>query len=87
MYRRFWFEFQPIGRPSPLNLGCGVTAHDHADAVALLQACVFPNEGPLEIVRVVEDVALSSQNHVAPNIGAIGVRGIWFPQGYAENAS
>ena len=84
MYRRFWFEFQPIGRPSALNLGCGVTAHDHADAVALLQACVFPNEGHLEIVRVVEDVKLDDleKNHVLPNLGETYMRGIWFPQGY-----
>ena len=84
MYRRFWFEFQPPARPSALNLGCGVTALDYADAVALLQAYVFPNEGPLEIVRVVEDVKLDDleKNHVQPNLGTTYLRGIWFPQGY-----
>ena len=88
MDRRFWFVFEPIGRPTALNLGCGVTAHDRADAVALLQTFVFPSEGPLKIIRVVEDVKLDDleKNHVLPNLGKTYVRGIWFPQGYTEDA-
>lgn len=83
MGRRFWFEFERFADPTPLNLGCGVTAYDREDAIRLMQSCIFGNEPLPRIVRVVEDVALSSleQNHVAPNIGLINVRGIWFPQG------
>jgi hypothetical protein len=84
MYQRFWFEFEPIGRPTALNLGCGVTAYNRADAVALLEAFVFPIEQPLKILRVVEDVKIDDleKNHVLPNLGKTYERGIWFPQGY-----
>jgi hypothetical protein len=84
MYRRFWFEFEPIGRPTAPNLGCGITAYNRADAMGLLEDFVFTTEGPLNIVRVVEDVKIDDleKNHVLPNLGKTYERGIWFPQGY-----
>ena len=84
MDRRFWFEFERIDRPTPLNLGCGVTARDREDALGLMRTNIFPDRPMPRIVKVVEDVEPASleQNHVAPNIGAMDLRGIWFPQGY-----
>ena len=39
--RRFWFKFAPFGYPTPLNLGCSVTAHDLDDALRLIKERVF----------------------------------------------
>ena len=82
--RQFWFKFEKLPRPIPLNLGCGVSAFDYEDALSLLKDRIFGPNGPPEIIQCVEDVKKSDleKNHVLPNIGPMDVRGIWFPQGY-----
>ena len=82
--RRFWFNFELIDTPTVLNLGCGVTAHDYDDAIALLQERIFSKETIPKITRCIQDVDVSTldASHVLPNLGLVVDRGIWFPQGY-----
>ncbi len=70
-----------------LVLGCGVTAYDREDAIDLMQRHIFGNREMPKISHVTDDAELGSlnQGHVAPNVGNMNVRGIWFPQGYDEN--
>lgn len=84
--KRYWFNFEKFGKPTPLNLGCGVTAYDYDDAVNLLGQRVFTGKELPRIAGYTEDVDVSTldQKHVLPNIGLVTVRGIWFPQGYEE---
>lgn len=84
--RRYWFNFEKLAKPSPLNLGCGVTAFDYDDAISLLGQLVFAEKELPRIIGYREDVDISTldQKHVLPNIGLVAVRGIWFPQGYEE---
>jgi len=84
--RRFWFRFEQIPTPTPVNLGCGVTAFSREDALALLRERVFGENGTPPLVEIIDDItrtALESK-HVAPNIGKLEERGVWFPQGYDE---
>ena len=84
MLKRFWFKLSPLP-PNPLNLGCGITAYDYDDAVALLKERVFSRSGKSpEIISFVEDVDISSldEKHVKPNMEVPVVRGVWFPKGY-----
>ena len=80
--RRYWFTFEKLGKPSALNLGCGVTAYDYDDAISLLGQRVFVGRQLPEIVGYSEDVDVSGLDpkHVLPNIGVVTVRGIWFPK-------
>ena len=84
--RPYWFNFEMLNKPSPLNLGCGVTAYDYDDAITLLGQRVFAGRELPRIVGFREDVDISTldQKHVLPNLGSVLVRGIWFPQGYEE---
>jgi len=84
--RRYWFNFEKFGEPTPLNLGCGVTAYGYDDATSLLRDRVFAGKELPRIIRCSEDVDVSTldQKHVLPNISLVAVRGIWFPQGYEE---
>lgn len=82
--RRFWVRFERIAPPTFLNLGCGVTARDEADALALLEECLVGLsivERLPRVDRVVEGVSFEDleQNHVAPNVGNMVARGVWFP--------
>jgi hypothetical protein len=84
MLKRFWFKFVQLP-PSPLNLGCGITAYDYDDAIVLLKERVFSRSDQVpEIVSFVEDIDISSLNekHVKPNMEVPVIRGIWFPKGY-----
>lgn len=83
--KRYWFTFEHLPTPTPLNLGCGVTAMDLNDAQQLVAGKIFP-EGPMpHIVSVQENIAISEldSRHVVPNMGTITQRGIWFPLGYS----
>jgi hypothetical protein len=84
--KRFWFEFEKQAALSVLNLGCGVSAWDRADAETLMQERLFEKNGLPTIVRCIEDVDMREldQKHVIPNMGLVTDRGIWFPQGYAD---
>jgi hypothetical protein len=84
--RRFWFEFEadPTGLPLGMSYGCGVTARDYDDALALLRERAFPGGVIPRFLRSVEDVDVSTLDprHVLPNMHPPVVRGIWFPMGY-----
>jgi hypothetical protein len=85
MLKRYWFKFTTLP-PSPLNLGCGVTAYNYDDALALLKEQVFADRDPIPgITSFVEDVDISSldEKHVRSNMGVPVKRGIWFPKGYS----
>jgi len=62
-------------------LGCGVTARDLADAIALIQEHVCRGAPLPDLLSVVEDVELTDLDagHVLPNIGFPEFRGVWFP--------
>ena len=83
LYRRFWFRFRPMNEPTPLNLGCGVTAVGYEDALALMKDMVFAGAALPEIVECVEDVDVMTLDpgKVRSNIGVVGWRGVWFPLG------
>ena len=83
MKRRFWFNFKQFDTPTPLNLGCGVTADSLDGAIQLLRSKVFLKEH-FEIVQTIEDVEISSldEGHIRPNMGNPMMLGIWFPLGY-----
>jgi hypothetical protein len=81
---RYWFSFEKFDRPTPLNLGCGVTAFDYDDAIKLLNERIFSSEKFPRIVNCIADIDVSTldPNHVLPNLGLVSDRGIWFPMGY-----
>jgi hypothetical protein len=83
MLIRFWLKFSPLP-PSPLNLGCGVTAYDYNDALTLLRERVFVGKLMPKIVEVVEDVDIRTldTNHIIPNMESPAIRGVWFPMGF-----
>jgi hypothetical protein len=82
MLHRYWFTFENSPQPSILNLGCGVTAVDEADARQMIEDQVYPAHGFQEIKGVVTDVDISTldQGHVVPNMTMPLVRGVWFPR-------
>jgi hypothetical protein len=83
-FHKFWFEFETLNYPTQLNRGCGVTARDKEDAIALITAKVFGNKEVPIITNIIENVELDelNQSHVRPNIGDPEIRGVWFPLGY-----
>lgn len=82
MLKRFWFTFEESPYPSVLNIGCGVTAFNYADAVGLIRKYLSKGEDLPRIVECSENVVVSDldKKHVLPNIGVASNRGIWFPQ-------
>jgi hypothetical protein len=84
--QRFWFTFEEFPESTPLNLGCGVTAYEYEDALALLREHVFRISAMPKIAKCIEDVDVRGldQSHVVPNMGLVTDRGIWFPQGYHQ---
>jgi hypothetical protein len=83
MLQPYWIKLRLIPEPTPLNLGVGVTANSELDARSLLSESIGKDHDILEI-RVIEDMAMLDQKHVAPNIGNPLLRGIWFPLGYSS---
>jgi hypothetical protein len=84
---RYWFQFDlKLGDDAPAGtlLGCGVTAFNYEDAIALLGERVFRSASLPPIVEVREDVDVSQLDpgHVLPNMGIPIDRGVWFPKGY-----
>jgi hypothetical protein len=84
MLKRFWFEFEPFGHPTALNIGCGVTARDYDDAVNILREHVFTGQPFPKVLRVLPDVDVRGldKDHVIPNMGVVTQRGVWFPLGF-----
>lgn len=81
---RFWFKFKGVKLYDSLRIGCGVTAHDYNDALAIMRETVFASEQFPPIEDVIEDVDISTldQRHVIPNMEPPVFRGVWFPKGY-----
>jgi len=81
MLRRYWFNLASSESPSILNIGCGITAYDEADARRILEEKVFSVYGAREVLSTIEDVDISTleENHVRPNMGLPVIRGVWFP--------
>ena len=81
---RYWFQFQvnEAEVQTWLSLGCGVTAYDRDDALALLKEPVFRSAEIPKIERMTEDIDVTQldPNHVLPNMGLVTDRGIWFPR-------
>jgi hypothetical protein len=77
---RYWFTFTRTSKPSPLNVGCGVTAFGYADALELLREHLAP-EDVARVAGHVENIDVSTLDpgHVLPNLGIVSDRGIWFP--------
>jgi hypothetical protein len=73
--RRYWFILDGLGAPTALNLGCGVTACSHDDAVRVLMEKGILGEG-VTLRDSVEDVDVSTldRGHVLPNMGSVLVR-------------
>lgn len=81
----FWIKFKRIDSPTPLNLGCGVTAYSQQDAVELVKRSLVEHyglESLPEIDQITEGISVTDldQNHVVPNMGNVLVRGVWFPK-------
>jgi hypothetical protein len=85
---RFWFEFDRSTDELRRHVdgygagwGCGVTAYSYEDALNLLRPELFQDEPIPPILRVVENVDVSTleAGHVRPNMGVCIWRGIWFP--------
>jgi hypothetical protein len=81
----YWVTLERTSGPSVLNLGAGVTARSEEDARRLLEAAFADHR--IVGLDVVEDVRTLDQGHVAPNMGNIFIRGVWFPLGYAQVAA
>jgi hypothetical protein len=84
--QRYWIRFQldPF-QPGP-RPGCGVTAHNYEDALAILRNTVFCGKELPSIEHVIEGVDISSldQKHVIPNMEVPVWRGVWYPKGYSQ---
>lgn len=79
---RYWIRLDARSKiPIGFRLGCGITAHSEAEALALLHG-IYPGEPDKFVVaEIVQDVAMSDlePNHVLPNIGDTSRMGVWFP--------
>ena len=87
---RYWFEFESspdVERVDSLRAGCGVTARDYGDALALIRERVCDGGDLPPVRKCVENVDVLSLDprHVLPNLVMPPIwRGIWFPQGFAD---
>lgn len=75
MLRRFWF-------PLDGHLGVGVTAASLEEAATLAEEArreTWPDAGPFGAPVQDVDVRNLDQKHVAPNIGFVAMRGVWYP--------
>lgn len=89
LLKRYWFVFDlSVDDPHPPGVlaGCGVTAWSYEDALDLLRKRVFSNCELPKVVKVLEDVDVSTLDpgHVLPNMASPNYRGIWFPLGYGR---
>lgn len=84
--QRYWIRFKLEPFQSGPRPGCGVTAYDYNDALAILRSTVFRDREMPSIEQVIEQVDISSldQSHVVPNMEVTIWRGVWYPKGYAQ---
>ena len=82
--KRFWVRFDMFDHPTPLNLGCGITAYDIEDVYRILGNKVFYGSEIPNVKEIIEDVDISNmdQGHVSSNMGNHFIRGVWFPLGH-----
>jgi hypothetical protein len=81
--RRYWFRFSPAQHRS--NLGYGVTAFSHEDALSILKSLVFAGDELPAVADVIVDIDISTlDQHVRPNMEPPNWRGVWYPKGYAS---
>lgn len=73
--RRYWFAV-------PGHLGVGVTAHSLDEAEQLAREACASLNWSFEPTAVTEDIDVRTldQNHVAPNMGPVKFRGVWYPR-------
>lgn len=73
----FWIV--PPSKHGPL--GFGVTAHSLADALHIIETAGYSLPEDRSTLRITERVRVSDldEPHVVWNMGAIVVRGIWYP--------
>jgi hypothetical protein len=73
----FWMQRHDAG---PYD-AYGVTGYSLADALHILREFGIELPEDMSSFKIVEGVRVSDldQNHVAPNIGPIVVRGVWYP--------
>jgi hypothetical protein len=90
---RYWFEFEKPDSPGSDKdfalvswppFGCGVTAYDYDDAMALMKQLVFTDDPLPKITSVVQNVdmnvLLNENNHIGPYCSCAAWRGIWWPK-------
>jgi hypothetical protein len=84
--RRFWISFEPSDNRLSLwsSFGCGVTAYDYEDAIAILGQTVFAKRDLPKVQKVIADVDVRTLDagHVLTSMGAVVWRGVWFPKGF-----
>ena len=71
---RYWFN-------TSVGLGVGITAYSLEDAQSILAEVSKTLGIEYIIVGRVDNIDVRSldPNHVAPNMGPVNVRGVWFP--------
>jgi hypothetical protein len=76
---RYWIELE---NQETIWNRFGVTAFSIDDAMAMIMTKALKTTERPEAKTIIEDVDIREleQNHVAPNIGAPTIRGIWFPK-------
>lgn len=90
MMIRYWFEFENNSNqdlPFGLTVGCGITACNYEDALAILRQKVFKDRPVAAIKNVIENVDISTldEGHVLPNVPAtVTTKGVWYPAGYSD---
>jgi hypothetical protein len=80
--RRFFIELERSESLSvELLLGVGITAWTKEDALGLLYSVVFEGKAPARVIKVTEDVDVKrlDADHIAPHVGDVKARGVWFP--------
>jgi hypothetical protein len=77
--RRFWFTFDPDNTPPGMAAGCGVTALDRDDALALVGSWLGTAAPSLGSVIDDVDVSTLDAKHVLPNMLPPNERGVWYP--------
>lgn len=77
--KSFWIKSPLPNAP----MGFGVTAHSLVDAISIIRALGYGAYLPSDEseLRVHNDVKVEDldQRHIVPNMGAIVVRGMWYP--------
>ena len=84
--KRFWMNFSATNKEllPVISLGCGVTARNKEEALAIVQEKIFNGKKMPTPSEVIENIDISSldEKHIRPNMGSIFLPGIWFPLGF-----